>query len=117
MSRRFFISIALGAALFAPSLAGAAGDPGIDHGKAVFMTQNCYLCHGTVGQGGAGPTIAPPKLVPFTQFSAWLRNTGSGDMPVYTAKVLSDADVSAIYGYLRSLPGPPSPLPALLRTR
>ena len=92
----------------------ASADGAIDHGKAVFVANNCYLCHGTAGQGGAGPTIAPPKLMPSeAAFAAWLRKTGPGAMPVYTVKVLSDADVVAIYGYLQSLKAPAS-IPAVL---
>jgi mono/diheme cytochrome c family protein len=103
----FVASLAL-----APSIARA--DAAADHGKAVFMANNCYLCHGTAGQGGAGPTIAPPKLMPtFDAFSAWVRKTGPGQMPVYTAKVLSDADLAAIYTYLSSLKAPTS-IPAVL---
>ncbi len=39
-----------------------AGDP--VKGKATFMAENCYLCHGTFGQGGgrAGPKLAPHPI-------------------------------------------------------
>ena len=106
---RTFASLALlTLAVLAPAIARA--DAAADRGKAVFVANNCYLCHGTAGQGGAGPTIAPPKLI---AFSAWVRKTGPGQMPVYTAKVLSDADLAAIYTYLSSLKAPTS-IPAVL---
>jgi ubiquinol-cytochrome c reductase cytochrome c subunit len=100
-------------ALLLPSVVRA--DRAADHGKQLFLANNCYLCHGTVGQGGAaGPTIAPPKLPPtYEAFAAWVRKTGPGVMPVYTAKVLSDADLAAIYGYLKSL-SPATSIPAVL---
>jgi len=85
-----------------------------DHGKQIYMANNCYLCHGTVGQGGAGPTIAAPHLIPtYDAFAAWVRKTGPGQMPVYTAKALSDADLQAIYDYLQSLKAPTA-IPAVL---
>lgn len=83
-------------------------------GQHLFMTNNCYLCHGTVGQGGAGPRIAPPSLPPASGFMAYVRQP-SGSMPPYTTKVVSDADLTAIYGYLQSLPQP-NGLPNLLRS-
>jgi mono/diheme cytochrome c family protein len=81
-------------------------------GRQLFMSDNCYLCHGTVGQGGAGPTIAPPRLMSQSAFSAYVRRP-QGHMPPYTQTVLSDADLAAIYDYLQSLP-PPATVPKLL---
>jgi mono/diheme cytochrome c family protein len=104
----------LGAALVALLPVLAAADPSADRGKAVFIAENCYLCHGTAGQGGAGPTIAPPRLMSsYGAFAAWVRKTGPGNMPAYTANVLSDADLAAIYAYLSSLKAPTS-IPAVL---
>jgi mono/diheme cytochrome c family protein len=95
-----------------PSIARA--DDAVTAGKHAFIANNCYLCHGTAGQGGAGPTIAPPKLMPsLDAFIAWVRKPGPGQMPVYTAKVLSDADLTLIYAYLSSLHAPTS-IPAVL---
>jgi mono/diheme cytochrome c family protein len=84
------------------------------NGQHLFMANNCYQCHGTVGQGGAGVRIAPPSLPPLAGFMAYVRHP-SGRMPPYTAKVLSDTDLTAIYGYLQSLPQP-NGLPNLLRS-
>jgi mono/diheme cytochrome c family protein len=81
-------------------------------GRHLFLSDNCYLCHGTVGQGGAGPTIAPPRLMPQSAFSAYVRHP-QGHMPPYTQAVLSDADLASIYDYLQSLP-PPAQVPKLL---
>jgi mono/diheme cytochrome c family protein len=110
---RTFVAV-LGAALVALLPVLAAADPAADRGKAIFIANNCYLCHGTAGQGGAGPTIAPPRLMPsYDAFAAWVRKPGAGNMPVYTARVLSDADLGAIYAYLASLKAPAS-IPAVL---
>lgn len=87
--------------------------PATEHGKQLFMSDNCYLCHGTVGQGGAGPTLAPPRLIPQSGFAAYVRHP-KGHMPPYTQAVLNDTDLAAIYDYLQSLPQPPAQLPKLL---
>jgi mono/diheme cytochrome c family protein len=96
------------ALMLAPSVASAAPDPVIGRGFVLFMNNNCYLCHGTVGQGGStGPVIPPPRLFPtFEKFAAWVRKPGIGQMPVYTPAVLVDQDLAAIYAYLKSLPAP-----------
>jgi cytochrome c len=31
-----------------------------ENGKRVFMKQNCYYCHGTIGRGGVTARIAKP---------------------------------------------------------
>jgi mono/diheme cytochrome c family protein len=93
---------ALAALLFGHGAAHAAS---AEHGKAVFMKMGCWQCHGTVGQGGAGPRIAPDPL-PYDTFVAFVRTT-SRAMPPYHEKILSDADLAAIHAYLRSVPKPP----------
>ena len=83
--------------------ASAASDAGHD----LFMKRGCYLCHGTVGQGGAaGPTLAP-NTMPYDAFSAFVRSPPN-QMPPYSDKVMSDAELSAIHAYLISLPKPPA---------
>jgi mono/diheme cytochrome c family protein len=75
-----------------------------EHGKLVFMKMGCWQCHGTVGQGGAGPRIAPDPI-PDETFAAFLRTT-SRAMPPYREKILSDTDLADIYAYLQSIPKP-----------
>src|SRR3954464_15138918 len=75
-----------------------------EHRRAVFMKMGCWQCHGTVGQGGAGPRIAPDPI-PDETFAAFLRTT-SRAMPPYREKILSDADLADIYAYLQSIPKP-----------
>jgi mono/diheme cytochrome c family protein len=82
--------------------AEASGDP--VEGKRLFLADGCYQCHGTTGAGGgmAGPRLAPNPL-PLEGVRAKLR-TASGRMPVYTAAVLSDAQIADIVAYLQSIP-------------
>jgi ubiquinol-cytochrome c reductase cytochrome c subunit len=100
---------ALLVAVGALALAGpaAAQSSQAQHGHALFMENGCYLCHGTVGQGGVGPAIAV-DLLPYVALSNYVR-APSGQMPPFSEKVVSDADLHDIYAYLSSLPTPPSP--------
>ena len=90
--------------------AASAEDSSVTRGRALFAKVGCYECHGYAGQGGAaGPRIA--ARLPYVAFAAYVRHPGR-EMPPYTTKVLSDADLSAIYAYVSALPTPPPPPPA-----
>jgi ubiquinol-cytochrome c reductase cytochrome c subunit len=76
-------------------------------GKQIYANYGCYECHGYLGQGSplSGSRIAPGSVA-FTAFENYLRQPG-GQMPPYTTRVLTDAQVADIYAFLRSLPEPP----------
>jgi mono/diheme cytochrome c family protein len=103
-------ALTIWASLFGGSAAFAAqaapqGDA--TKGKANFERVGCYQCHGHQGQGGReGPRIADPVPLAWPALQAWVRTT-SGDMPPYTPKVLSDAELIDIYAYLQSVPKAP----------
>jgi ubiquinol-cytochrome c reductase cytochrome c subunit len=87
--------------------AAAAPQGDVAKGKANFERVGCYQCHGHQGQGGReGPRIADPVPLAWPALQAWVRTT-SGDMPPYTPKVLSDAELIDIYAYLQSVPKAP----------
>jgi mono/diheme cytochrome c family protein len=79
----------------------------VQHGQDLWEKNGCYLCHGTVGQGGFGPGVAV-DLIPYVALSAYVRNP-TGEMPPFSEKVISDADLKDIYAYLGSIPQPKSP--------
>jgi ubiquinol-cytochrome c reductase cytochrome c subunit len=76
------------------------------NGEKLYVAQGCYECHGTVGQGSSfsGPRLASPVL-PSAGFIKQLREPRV-EMPPYTDKVLSDAQVGDIIAYLQSVPRP-----------
>lgn len=78
-----------------------------ENGRKLFKTVGCYQCHGYTGQGGSGsgPRIGPPILT-FPAFSAYTRQP-KAQMPPYTAKVLSEAQMADIYAFLQARPKPP----------
>ena len=84
------------------------------NGRKLFATIGCYQCHGYEAQGSTatGPRLAPRPL-PFPALSRYVRRP-AGQMPPYTAKVLSDTELADIYAFLQSAPAPPA-TPALLK--
>ena len=97
-------SIAIAALLLAalPVLADPpAGD--VTRGKAAFMKNMCYTCHGTVGQGGdrgSGPRIAY-DVWPWEGFLQQVRHPRE-QMPRYPQELLADQDLADIYAYVSS---------------
>jgi cytochrome c553 len=75
----------------------------VDRGKQIYMKVGCYQCHGREAQGAStGPRLGPDPL-PLAQFARYVR-TPRNDMPPYTAKVLSEGDLAAVYAYVSSRP-------------
>lgn len=73
-------------------------------GAAIFVKDGCYQCHGRVGQGGAaGPRLGPPPIG-FRAFVRALRRPNQ--MPPYSERVLSEAEVADLYAFVRALPRP-----------
>jgi mono/diheme cytochrome c family protein len=79
----------------------------VQNGKQLYTSSGCYECHGREGQGSrfTGPRLGPPTLS-LGGFTGYIRQP-SGQMPPYTSKVLSDAEVGNIYAFLKSIPQPP----------
>ena len=78
-----------------------------DNGATIYRKTGCYQCHANEAQGGlAGPRIGP-NPIPFARFSQYIRNP-TGDMPPYTAKVLSNQDLADVYAFLEARPRPPA---------
>ena len=68
------------------------------------MKNGCFQCHGAEAQGGtAGPRLGPGTIA-FARL-AYVRKP-TGEMPPYTTKVLTEANLTDIYAFLESLPKP-----------
>ncbi len=78
-----------------------------ENGKRLFNKIGCYECHGREGQGStmSGPRIAPDPI-PFDALTRYVRKP-TGEMPPFTAKVVSDQELADIYAFLQSRPHPP----------
>ena len=76
------------------------------NGKQAFLDYSCYACHGFSGQNGPGNRLVPMKMAQVV-FAAYVRNPKSKQMPTYSAKVLTDAQLGDIWAYVRTLPDSP----------
>ena len=85
------------------SEAAPAGN--VETGKKIFTKDGCYECHGREGQGAAqasGPRIGPSQRF-IRPFIKYVRQP-TGQMPPFTAEVISDQELADIYAYLQSRP-------------
>ena len=93
----FALLVAMAALAEAPK-----GD--VARGKASYMKNMCYTCHGTAGQGGdrgSGPRIAP-NVFPWEGFVQQMRHPRD-TMPRYPAEFVSEQDLADIHAYLSSM--------------
>jgi len=75
------------------------------NGQHLYVSFGCYECHGYQGQGSVqtgGSRIGPPQI-PYSGFVTYVRQP-TGQMPPYTSKAVSDAQLADIYVFLQSLP-------------
>ena len=96
----------------APARTQTAGNA--QNGKELYFKYSCYACHGYDGHGGAGARLVPMRLT-VDRFSSYVHNPRQ--MPPYTARVLSDAQLADLFAYIKSLPEsrPAKDIPLLTR--
>lgn len=97
--------LACGVATFAVGANAQVSAADVERGRQLFMSNGCYACHGTVGQGGersAGPRIAPAPF-PLEVFKVIVRH-GKEGMPRFDARFVSDEQLQSIHQYLASIP-------------
>ena len=84
-----------------------------EEGKKLFVSYGCYQCHGYEAQGSnaTGPRLGP-RPIAFVAFSRYVRQP-TNQMPPYTTKVVSDADLANIYAFVQSRPAPAANIPLL----
>jgi ubiquinol-cytochrome c reductase cytochrome c subunit len=78
-----------------------------ENGKRLFVKYGCYTCHGYQGQGGAAGAKLAPKPIATAALIAYVRHP-SGSMPPFTAKVVTDAELTDIHAFLAGVPAPPA---------
>ena len=113
-SSLFALLLAAGVSAQTPAPQPSATSPGnAEAGKKLFVSYGCYQCHGYEAQGSSatGPRLGP-RPIAFAAFSRYVRQP-TGQMPPYTAKVVSDADLTNIYAFLQSRPAPVTNVPLL----
>jgi len=110
---KHFLLVAAVTIFATPAFAQGAAGGDAAHGKQLYMSDACYTCHGTVGQGGAGARLAP-NTMPLPAMQVWVRGGTPGwsigrGMPAFPTTVLSDNELADVQTYLASLPPPPKP--------
>jgi mono/diheme cytochrome c family protein len=99
-------AISLLAAMLIAGIAFAQSNNGnAENGKRLFLRDGCWECHGYAGQGGRdGARLANTALSAQGLIRYVRRPTGS--MPAFIEKVASDQELTDIWAYVKSLPGP-----------
>ena len=99
----------------APAPAAQAPAAASDEGRKLYVSYGCYQCHGYEAQGSSatGPRLGPRGL-PYAAFARYVRRP-TGQMPLYTEKILPEADLQKIHAFTeaRPAPKPVSELPLL----
>jgi cytochrome c553 len=93
----------------APPQAGALAAGNAQQGKDLFVRYSCYACHGY-----DGARLVPMRMS-LAGFTAYVHNPRQ--MPPYTAKVLSDAQLADLFAHIKSLPESPAAKNIPLLTR
>jgi ubiquinol-cytochrome c reductase cytochrome c subunit len=108
---RLVMVIALcGGMLAVPRAAASQSAPAgnVEAGRQLLVRKGCYQCHGREGQGApiTGPRLGPNPLA----LAAFVRavRTPRAQMPPYTEKIVSDAELADIRAFLDSRPRPTS---------
>jgi len=81
--------------------APAAGNA--QNGRELFVKYSCYACHGYDGHGGAGARLVPLPMT-VDRFTAYVRSPRTPQMPSYSPKVLTDAQLADIWAHVKSMP-------------
>jgi len=108
---RALMVIALCAGMLAlplPAVAQSAPAGNAEAGRQLMVRKGCFQCHGREGQGApiTGPRLGPSPLA-LAAFVRAVRNPRA-QMPPYTEKIVSDAELADIRAFLDSRPRPTS---------
>jgi len=91
----------------AAAQAGGAQTPAAasnaQNGRELFVKYSCYACHGYDGHGGAGARLVPLPMT-VDRFTAYVRSPRTPQMPSYSSKVLTDAQLADIWAHVKSMP-------------
>jgi mono/diheme cytochrome c family protein len=89
------------------SESATAASGNAENGKRLYVKNGCYECHSYDGHGGAGARLDQSPL-PVQAFIAYVRHPAPGNMPVYTIKVMSNAELTDVWTFLKTIPKSPA---------
>ena len=91
-------------AALAPNLNLPAGD--VKRGESNYAKYGCWECHGYTGQTDTGAKLVSTVLNA-NGFVNYIRSPRTNQMPLYSAKVVSDQDAADLYAYIKTFKKPP----------
>src|SRR5689334_15397753 len=98
------LAVAIFSVVLVAQVSAQQTSPGnVEKGKQIFLKDGCYSCHGYDGHGGVAPKLAP-RPIPTVAFIAIVRHPPASAMPTYSPKVMSDAELTDVWAYLKSIP-------------
>jgi ubiquinol-cytochrome c reductase cytochrome c subunit len=108
MMRPLLVILAVGLSAIGAA-AQTAPTGSVEKGRVTFVKVGCAQCHGREGQGSptTGPRLGPGSM-PYAGFARYVRAPRQ-QMPPYTDRILSDADLADIYAFVQSRPKPGTP--------
>jgi mono/diheme cytochrome c family protein len=93
----------IGASAQAPAAATQSTAGNAQVGKDLYLRYSCYACHGYDGHGGAGARLVPMRMTG-DRFTAYVRSPRTPQMPAYSTKLLTDAQLADVWAYIKSMP-------------
>jgi ubiquinol-cytochrome c reductase cytochrome c subunit len=100
------IALLTGAAALATQTPPPAPAGDVENGRKLYVKTGCASCHGLEGQGAptSGPRIGPNPLA-LAAFIKYIRSP-KNQMPPYSAKVMSDQELTDVRAFLAARPKP-----------
>jgi len=74
-------------------------------GETYYAKYGCWECHGYTGQTGNGARLATTALNA-NGFVNYIRSPRTNQMPLYSAKVISDQDGADLFAYIKTFKKP-----------
>lgn len=71
------------------------------NGAEIYKESRCFACHGQLGGGTIGPSLAGDKMLTVSRYVISQILIGRGIMPAFGDK-LSDAQIAAVADYIRN---------------
>jgi mono/diheme cytochrome c family protein len=81
--------------------ASAQNAPAPNQGMQVFKTSGCFVCHGEMGTGGAGPAFRGDPFLAMSDYVVAQILLGRTIMPAY-GEALNDGQIAAVASYIRN---------------
>lgn len=92
-------------AMLVAGIAFGQSNGNVDNGKRLFVRNGCWQCHGYAGQGSRDGARLAATALNAQGLIRYVRRP-SGAMPAYIDKVATDQELTDIWAYLKTLPGP-----------